>query len=55
MDYPVYAKAIYAARQLFDFAMEVGFEFHLLDIGGGFPGDNDTEIAPVNSQQSSNT
>lgn len=47
MDYPVYGKAIYAARQLFDFALENGFEFHFLDIGGGFPGDNDTSIEPV--------
>lgn len=46
-DPPVYAKAIQAARKLFDFAESVGYHFNLLDIGGGFPGDNDTDIKEV--------
>lgn len=47
MDPPVYAKAIQAARKLFDFANTIGYHFTLLDIGGGFPGDNDTDIKEV--------
>lgn len=47
MDAPVYAKAIHAAKKLFDFAESVGYQFTLLDIGGGFPGDNDTSISEV--------
>lgn len=52
MDPPVYAKAIQAARKLFDFARSVGFEFTLLDIGGGFPGDKGTDIKEVSSKSS---
>lgn len=47
MDLPVYAKAIYVARQLFDYAQTVGYYFSLLDIGGGFPGDKNTDITKV--------
>lgn len=47
MDPPVYAKAIQTARKLFDFAEAIGYNFKLLDIGGGFPGDNDTDIKEV--------
>lgn len=47
MDPPVYAKAIEKARKLFDFAKSVGYHFTLVDIGGGFPGDNDTSIKEV--------
>lgn len=50
MDPPVYAKAIQAARKLFDFAESVGYHFQLLDIGGGFPGDNDTDIKEVHTR-----
>lgn len=46
-DIPIYAEAIATARKLFDFAESVGYNFRLLDIGGGFPGDKDTDIAPV--------
>ncbi|XP_055316889.1 ornithine decarboxylase 1-like [Sitodiplosis mosellana] len=49
MDPPVYAKAIQAARKLFDFAASVGYHFTLLDIGGGFPGDKDTDINEIAS------
>lgn len=37
-----YAEPIADARKLFDFAKTVGFEFSLLDIGGGFRGDKGT-------------
>lgn len=47
MDPPIYSKAIKAARKLFDYAEEVGFDFRLLDIGGGFPGDSGTSIEQV--------
>lgn len=40
-DYPIYYKAIKICKDLFDFAETVGFHFTLLDIGGGFPGNND--------------
>lgn len=44
MDLPVYAKAVYTARCLFDYAATVGYYFTLLDIGGGFPGDKNTSL-----------
>ena len=47
MDAPVYAKAIHLARQLFDFADKIGYRFTLLDIGGGFPGDKNSDITEV--------
>ncbi len=47
MDLPVYAKAVYTARRLFDYAASVGFYFTLLDIGGGFPGDKNTNLHEV--------
>lgn len=50
MDSPVYAKAIYLARNLFDYAKTQGYNFSLLDIGGGFPGDKDTTIQEVCTQ-----
>lgn len=46
-DPSVYAKAIEAARKLFDFAETIGYHFKLLDIGGGFPGLNYTGIDEV--------
>lgn len=53
MDAPIYGKAIKIARKLFDFAENVGYEFKLLDIGGGFPGDTNTDIKEVKLQISS--
>lgn len=45
MDPPVFAKAIHAAKQLFEFAERmVGFRCTLLDIGGGFPGEMNTDL-----------
>lgn len=46
-DTAAYAKPIQAARKLFDYAKTVGFEFNLLDIGGGFQGDKGTTIKEV--------
>lgn len=36
---PVFRRAIKAARDLFDYGRNFGFEMNLLDIGGGYPGD----------------
>lgn len=46
-DPPAYARGIKAARKLFDFAKTIGYDFKLLDIGGGFPGEIGTDIAEV--------
>lgn len=46
-DYPTYHKAIGLCKKLFDEAEELGFQMTLLDIGGGFPGDNDKTIDGV--------
>lgn len=46
-DYPIYYKAIGICKKLFDEAEDLGFEMTLLDIGGGFPGDNDKTIDDV--------
>ncbi|KAK8752620.1 hypothetical protein OTU49_006516 [Cherax quadricarinatus] len=40
-DPPVFYHAIAAARKVFDEAEEEGFKPYLLDIGGGFPGDDE--------------
>ncbi|KAG5674948.1 hypothetical protein PVAND_004892 [Polypedilum vanderplanki] len=39
-DYEVYCGAIAISRVLFQFAADIGYNFRILDIGGGFPGDN---------------
>lgn len=46
-DYPIYYKAIGICKNLFDEAEALGFNMTLLDIGGGFPGDNDKTIDEV--------
>jgi ornithine decarboxylase len=46
-DYPIYSKAIEICRNLFDVGEKLGFKMNLLDIGGGFPGDNDKNIDEV--------
>ncbi|XP_042692058.1 antizyme inhibitor 2 isoform X5 [Centrocercus urophasianus] len=48
----VFAQAVAEARLAFDVGTELGYRMHLLDIGGGFPGTEDTraqfeEIAAV--------
>lgn len=39
-DYDVYCKAIIACRKIFDESKELGYHFRILDIGGGFPGED---------------
>lgn len=33
-----FAEAIEQSREVFDIGLAMGFNMHLLDIGGGFPG-----------------
>lgn len=48
MDPPVFYRAIASCRLLFDYASrELGYDFNLLDIGGGFPGNSGTSISEV--------
>lgn len=47
MDLPIYKTAIKEAKKLFDYAKMIGYNFHVLDIGGGFPGDNNTTLNEV--------
>lgn len=46
-DAPVFRRAILAARQIFDYAASLGYNFNLLDIGGGYPGDHGTSIDKI--------
>lgn len=46
-DVSSFAKAIHASHKLFNFAKNVGFNFNLLDIGGGFPGEKNSSIDEV--------
>ncbi|NXT64664.1 AZIN2 inhibitor, partial [Chaetops frenatus] len=41
-----FCQAMATAQQVFDLATELGYHMHLLDIGGGFPGTEDTR-APL--------
>lgn len=50
-DASTYAEPIADARKLFDFAKTVGFEFSLLDIGGGFQGDKGISMQEVRKWQ----
>lgn len=45
-----YQRAIASAHALFLLGNELGFNMHLLDIGGGFPGDKNLSIDAVRSQ-----
>lgn len=40
LDYDIYERAIQSVRQLFDVAEGFGFKLHLVDIGGGFMGND---------------
>eukprot|EP00038_Savillea_parva_P006046 m.161360 g.161360 ORF g.161360 m.161360 type:complete len:450 (-) comp12065_c0_seq1:237-1586(-) len=42
-----FSEAVKVARGVFDEGLKVGFNFTLLDIGGGFPGTNNRTQAPV--------
>ncbi|EZA54029.1 Ornithine decarboxylase [Ooceraea biroi] len=43
-DPPVYHRAIYHCKILFDMAENLGFKPYLLDLGGGYPGNKGTSI-----------
>lgn len=42
-------RAIVSARMVFDVGTNLGFSFHLLDIGGGYPGNKGTSIDKVSN------
>lgn len=44
---PVFRRAISAARDIFDYAETLGYNFSLLDIGGGYPGGQGTSIDKI--------
>uniref|UniRef100_A0A6P7GGV8 Ornithine decarboxylase 1-like n=1 Tax=Diabrotica virgifera virgifera TaxID=50390 RepID=A0A6P7GGV8_DIAVI len=44
---PAYCRAISAARDIFDFAETLGYNFSLLDIGGGYLGGKGTNIHQI--------
>lgn len=46
-DSHAYAKGIQEARKVFELAKNIGYNFTVLDIGGGFPGDTNTNIKEV--------
>lgn len=46
-DPETFANAITVAHKLFDVGKNVGYDFTLFDIGGGFPGGKTTNIASV--------
>ena len=39
-----YSDAVISARRAFDLAAQEGFQFNVLDIGGGFPGQEGADI-----------
>lgn len=43
-DYDVYCEAIKVCREIFKIAEKIGFYFDMLDLGGGFPGDDFCKI-----------
>lgn len=43
-DYDVYCEAIKVSRGIFNIAESLGFNFNILDLGGGFPGDSFSKI-----------
>lgn len=43
-DATAYKKPIQDARKLFDYAKAIGYNFNLLDIGGGFPGTENVKL-----------
>jgi ornithine decarboxylase len=48
-DPTAFRRAIVSARMVFDVATNLGFNFHLLDIGGGYPGNKGVSIDKVSS------
>lgn len=45
----VYRTALEDCRKVYDMAKEIGFNFSICDIGGGFPGDNDDDFIKMAS------
>lgn len=45
MDPLAFPNAVKAAHAAFGFGRQAGYEFSLLDIGGGFPGQSDSEVS----------
>ncbi|XP_058128090.1 ornithine decarboxylase 1-like [Anopheles ziemanni] len=43
-EHEVYYDAVKMARSLFDYALSIGYDLTILDIGGGFPGDRNKPI-----------
>ena len=43
-DSQVFKTALQECRKVYDMARELGFTFEIVDIGGGFPGDNDEQF-----------
>lgn len=39
-DFEAYCEAIKISRKIFEVAKTIGFKFKILDLGGGYPGDN---------------
>ncbi len=44
-DASVLAETTYLAHKLFQMAQDLGFNLTLLDVGGGFPGDNTAALS----------
>lgn len=43
-DPTAFVKALQLARKLFDYSKQIGYNFSLLDIGGGFPGTENVQL-----------
>jgi ornithine decarboxylase len=48
-DPPAFHRAIASAKMVFDVGTNLGFNFHLLDIGGGYPGNKGSSIDKVSN------
>ena len=46
-DSTAFLKAVQDARAVFDHAADLGFDFHTLDVGGGFSSETFEEMATV--------
>lgn len=46
-DPPAFCRAIASARMVFNVGTSLGYNFHLLDIGGGYPGNKGSSIDKV--------
>ena len=48
-DTQAFHRAIVSAKMVFDVGTNLGFNFHLLDIGGGYPGNKGSSIDKVSN------